>query len=140
MLGLRFSLFSRIILWFFLNLVILAAIFLLIFGLNVRVDQSSIIGGMANRMEAISRLTDSDDEPVRPRLLVRSDSLYGHGLCLDPWPWMAGDVVIIFASIMFWLPLVRNMARSVRQMKGAAEKIDDEDYSIRVDDRRTDEL
>jgi two-component system sensor histidine kinase CpxA len=233
--------------WFFLNLLILAGIFGLMFGLNIRFDQTSLFGGMTNRMEAVSRLIESDvdeknrddrddildrfsrayhvdfylfdhqgnqlggvpvtlpdevyqditryepfgpgprqspsdpantrqsgdlpppgppravsittqdpttywqilriltfnenqTEPIRTRLIVRSDSFYGHGLFFDPRPWLAGGLIIVIVSILFWLPLIRGITRSITEMTGAAERIADEDFSIRVDDDRTDEL
>lgn len=242
---LRFSLFTRIMVWFFLNLIILAAIFLLMFGLNIRFDRNTWFGGMTNRMETVARIIESavdhkpraerdaileryskayrvdfylfdlkgeqlggkpvtlpepvyaditryerfgpgsgprppaanrqpgdlpppgppsavaittgdppsywhilriltfnvgEEHPVRTRLLMRSDSYFGHGLFFDPRPWIFGAAIIVMVSVLFWLPLVRSMTRSVRQMTGAAEKIAEEDFTIRVNDRRTDEL
>ncbi len=249
MLGVRFSLFSRIMTWFFLNLLLLGFIFLLIFGLDVQFKQSALIfGETTNSLESVSRLiegavdeksrserdkilhrfsetykvdfflfdfngnqlagppvtlpemiyeditrfegfgprpdnlsnsnsqkrrgpgglapvgppvpmafTTSDptkywhvlriltfdagvDEPIRTRLIVCSDSLYGNGLFFDPWPWiiMAGSIVGI--SIIFWMPFVRRITHSISQMTGAAEKIASEDFSVRIETRRTDEL
>ncbi len=246
MLGVRFSLFSKIMLWFFLNLVILGVLFLLIFGLNVQFGRGSrFFGGTSNRIEAISRLIESDideksredrddildrytgaynvnfylfdsngiqlggqsvtlpddvfaditrdegfgpppggatgaphrvpgdlpppgppatvsfrssnptfywlvirtmtfnegsAEPIRTRIIVRSDSFYGYGLFFDPRPWMAVGAIIVVVSILFWLHFVRNITRSVGQMTGAAKQIAGEDFSVRVDARRTDEL
>lgn len=235
-------------LWFFLNLLLLAAIFLLIFGLSFRFEPGSpLFGGSANRIDAIARLIESDvdeksrserddilkryseaykvdffffdnqgvqlggspvhlpenvfaditrdegfgpgparataaadanrppgglppsgpsrsvslrtssptlywviirtmtfnegaAEPLRTRLIVRSDSFYGYGLFFDPRPWIAVAVIIVLLSILFWLPFVRNITGFIGQMSGAAEKIAGEDFSVRVDDRRTDEL
>lgn len=53
MLGVRFSLFSKIILWFFLNLLILAGILWLIFSFSFRFE--SISSGTAHKMDAVSR-------------------------------------------------------------------------------------
>jgi len=80
------------------------------------------------------------NEPIRSRLIVRSDSFYGHGLYYDPRPWVAVGAGIILFSILFWLPFVRNITRSIGRLTAATEKIADEDFPIRVDDRRTDEL
>lgn len=229
-------------LWFFLNLLLLAVIFLVVFGMNVRFDPNSTFSGAGNRLETISRLIVSEtdersreerdeilakysslygvefylydskgsqiagrntplpdvimtdlvrpegfsrptaeaannrgpralpppgpqqmgsfrtsdpteywrilrvltfeagvDEPVRSRLIVRSDSFHGHGLFFDLRPWIAITVIVV-VSILFWLPMIRSMTNSLRKMTGAAEKIADEDFSIRVDSPRTDEL
>ncbi len=59
MLGVRFSLFTRIMLWFFLNLLILGAILLLIF--NFRFDsRSSSFLRSSNRIEAVTRQIESE--------------------------------------------------------------------------------
>ena len=50
---LRFSLFSKIILWFFLNLLILAAILWLIFSYSFRF--ASISSGTAHKMDSVAR-------------------------------------------------------------------------------------
>ena len=53
----RFPLFSKIMAWFFLNLVLLAAIFLLLFGLSFRFEPwSPLFGGTSNRLDTVSRL------------------------------------------------------------------------------------
>jgi two-component system sensor histidine kinase CpxA len=83
---------------------------------------------------------EGQDEPLTTRLIVRSDSFYGHGLFFDPRPWILGAVLIIIISILFWLPLIRGITRSIGEMTGAAQRIANEDFSIRVDDERTDEL
>ena len=246
MLRVRFSLFSKIMLWFFLNLLLLAGIFLLIFGLNVRFERGSpFFGGTSNRMETVSRLiesatdeqpreardavlqryseaygvdfylfdyqgnqlggksvslpavvyqditrfegfgprpdnannsniprrgprglggppaavsfTTSDptaywhisriltfnqgaSEPIRTRIIVRSDSFYGYGLFFDPWPWIIVGGIIVLVSILFWLPFVRSITHSISQMTDTARKIASEDFSARVKTRRTDEL
>ena len=235
-------------LWFFLNLIILAAIFLLIFGLNIRFDRGSpFYGGASNRIETVTRLIESatdeksrderdeilqryseaykvdfylfdykgeqlggkpvtlpdnvyqdvtrfegfgprpdnannsgqprrgpgglgppgppaavsfkssdpaaywqiiriltfnegEEEPVRTRLIVRSDSFFGYGLFFDPWPWLIVAGIITLVSILLWLPFVRHITTSVRQMRRAADKIAREDFTVRVDARRTDEL
>ena len=246
MLGLRISLFSRIMLWFFLNLLVLAAIFLLIFGLSFRFEPGSpFFGGSANRIDAVARLIegaldektheerdevlarysevykvdffffdnqgnqlggrpvtlpenvfsditrpegfgpgprgpnqganrppggvpppgpgrsvsfkssnptfywlvvrtltfgDETGEPMRTRLIVRSDSFYGYGLFYDPRPWIGVAAIVVVLSILFWLPFVRNITRAIGRMTGAARQIAAEDFSVRVDVRRTDEL
>jgi len=242
MLGVRVHLFTKIMLWFFLNLLLLSAIFLIFFGINVRFDANSIFSNAGNRLENLARLivSESDEktreerdgilakfsslygvefflfdyrgvqlggreitlpnevttyitqadgftrpsreaandreprglpppgpqmvtsitskdpteywriyrvmtfnsdqnEPIRSRLIVRSESWSGHGLYFDLRPWLAIGIVFI-VSTLFWLPMIRSMTGSLRKMTGAALKIADEDFSIRVDSQRTDEL
>ena len=242
MLGVRFPLFSKIMLWFFLNLLLLGAIFLIFFGINVRFDPNSMLSGAGNRLEYASRLiiSESDERtrterdeilekyaalygvefflfdshgiqlggretaippaifnevsrpegftrsareaandrgpralpppgpqmavsmttveptqywriyraltfnqgeesPIRSRLVVRSDTWSGNGLFFDLRPWLALGVVFV-VSTLFWLPLIRSMTNSLKKMNVAAEKIAEEDFSIRVNSQRSDEL
>lgn len=79
---LRFSLFSKIMFWFFLNLLLLCGILLLIFNLNFRFDpRSRFFGGSTNRMEALSRLitseTDDKTKEERDEVLKRYSEVYG---------------------------------------------------------------
>src|ERR1041384_7891901 len=81
MLGLRFSLFSKIMLWFFLNLLLLGTILFLIFNFNFRPDpRSRFMGGAANRLETVSRLivreTDEKTREERDVILQRYSEAY----------------------------------------------------------------
>jgi two-component system sensor histidine kinase CpxA len=246
----RFSLFYRIMLWFFLNLILLGTILFLIFNLNFRFEPNSpFFGGATNRIETVSRHISRDideksreerdqilrqysetyhvefflfdnkgvqlggrpitvppkvlneiilaepgpahsspdfgevpppspgfggirppaspfslyvktDDPklywfgvrmltlekknahdhFRSRLLAVSDSFYGYGLFFDPTPWIVISLAVIVVSILFWLPFVRGITRTVSQMNEAAERIADEDFDVRVNDKRSDEL
>jgi two-component system, OmpR family, sensor histidine kinase CpxA len=79
-------------------------------------------------------------EPVRTRLLAASDSYSGHGLFFDPTPWIIVAGVIIIVSFALWFPFVRNITGSVKQITRATEKIADEEFDVRVGEKRTDEL
>jgi two-component system sensor histidine kinase CpxA len=80
------------------------------------------------------------NEPIRSTLLVSSDSISGHGLFFDPTPWIVTVTVIFVVSILFWLPFVRSITKSIRQMTIAAEQIAEEQFDVRVNENRTDEL
>lgn len=54
----RFSLFSKIMLWFFLNLLLLGAIFLALF--NFRLAPQSFFRGTAHRIETVARLINEE--------------------------------------------------------------------------------
>lgn len=79
-------------------------------------------------------------EPTRARLIAVSDSRSGNGLFFDPTPWVIMALIIFGGSTLFWLPFVRNITQSVRQLTGATEKIAREDFDVRVSEKRTDEL
>ncbi len=73
-------------------------------------------------------------------LLVASDSFTGHGLFFDPTPWLIIAGVIIVVSILFWFPLLRGITRNVAQMTDATEAIANEQFEVRVNQTRSDEL
>jgi two-component system sensor histidine kinase CpxA len=79
-------------------------------------------------------------EPMRATLVAESDSISGHGLFFDPRPWLVVVGVVVALSVLLWLPFVRSLTVSIRQMTAAAEHIADERFDTRVDERRSDEL
>ncbi len=244
---LRFSLFTRIILWFFLNLIVLGIVLFAFFNLHFRLDPNSpLLGESGNRIEAVARRIASEVReaskeereaildrysetwqvdfllyagngerlagkeislpaevqrqvvepealrelpfgrppqgnspranrtsprrappvfwtrtsnptrywaglriplfeggnapPVRATLLASSDSISGHGLFFDPWPWIIMVTVVFLLSILLWLPFVRGLTRSIKQMTTATEQIAEEHFDVRVDEHRSDEI
>lgn len=240
MLGVRFSIFSKIILWFFLNLLILAGVLWMVFSFSFRFE--AISSGTAHKMDSVSRqiseelnekqraerdeilkkyaetykveffyfdnqgkqlggreinLPDEvlnellypesgpkavqnqqnqkhrglpplpssmslfvktsnpnlywsgtrlmsieigEREPIKTRVLAVSDSFTGHGLFFDPMPYIVIVSISILVAIICWLPFVRHLTTSIRQMTLATEKIAEEDFSVRINENRTDEL
>lgn len=240
--NLRFSLFSKIMLWFFLNLLLLGAILWLIF--NFRFDSRSRFFESSNRIESLTRAIESETnrksraerdeilnkytetygvefflfdymgkqlggreivlpaevfneitrpepqflhpreqpnpiapreqkppprppmsvyirttesprywfvgrimtaEPDKPegfrsRVIAASHSFTGNGLFFDATPYLVVTGVIVGFSILFWLPFVRGITRAVGQMTNAAEQIADEQFDVRVSEKRTDEI
>jgi len=83
------------------------------------------------------------DSPVPFRvatLLAVSDSFTGKGLFFDLRPvlTLAGSVFLI--SILLWLPFVRRLTGSIKQLTQATEEIANEQFTVRVSDERRDEL
>ena len=79
-------------------------------------------------------------EPIRTRLIAVSDSFYGYGLFFNPIPWIILTALIILVSILFWFPFVRSLTKNIESLTAASEKIADEDFAVRVSERRSDEL
>jgi len=73
-------------------------------------------------------------------LLFVSRSLNAGGLVVDwtIWAWL-GIAAVLF-SVLFWLPLVRGITRSISQMQAATSRIAEGKFDVRVDERRQDEL
>ncbi len=76
-----------------------------------------------------------------PNLLVlHSQTLSAGGLLIDatPWLWAAGGVVVF--SVLWWLPFVGRITRSLGQMTAATERIAEGRFDVAVDARRADEI
>ena len=73
-------------------------------------------------------------------LLLAVPSLGSGGLLLDytPWLWIGAGVLV--CSVLLWIPLVRGITRSVKQMTGAAGEMARGQFETRVDTGRRDEL
>ena len=78
--------------------------------------------------------------PMRVFLVAQADSLSVGGLILDPAPWFALAVGAIVFSVLFWLPLLRGITRSIAQMTFTTREIAAGRFDVRVALRRTDEL
>ena len=55
-------------------------------------------------------------------------------------PWSLIISVVLGLSILFWLPMVRNLTGPIAQITKATEKIADGKFDVRVDERRSDEI
>ena len=73
-------------------------------------------------------------------LLLVSDSLSAGGLFFDPTPWVIVGFGAVLFSVLFWIPLVRGVTRSLSQMTRATAQISEGRFDTRVDERRGDEL
>lgn len=73
-------------------------------------------------------------------LLVMSDTLSGGGLFFDFKPWVIIGFGAMIFSVLFWLPLIRGITRSVSQMTHATAQVAEGQFDVRVDETRRDEL
>ncbi len=73
-------------------------------------------------------------------LVLVSTSLRGGGLFFDSTPWVVVGFGALLFSVLFWIPLVRGVTRSLSQMTRATEQISEGRFEVRVTDRRGDEL
>ena len=78
--------------------------------------------------------------PMRVVLVARSDSIGAGGLIFDPKPWLWLGIGVLVFSLLFWLPLVRGITRTIGRMKSATRQIADGRFDVRLDIRRHDEL
>jgi two-component system, OmpR family, sensor histidine kinase CpxA len=80
------------------------------------------------------------NRPGLATLLAVSDSMSGHGLYFDVRPWLLLATLVLGVSILLWVPFVRGLTGSLREMTRATERIADEQFDVRVDESRSDEL
>jgi two-component system, OmpR family, sensor histidine kinase CpxA len=73
-------------------------------------------------------------------LVLVSDSLSAGGLFFDITPWLIVGFGAVLFSVLFWIPLVRGVTRSLSQMTRATKQISEGRFEARVDERRGDEL
>jgi two-component system sensor histidine kinase CpxA len=96
-----------------------------------------------SRYWVLARIPVFDRERPRPApvtLVMLSDSLWGGGLFFDAIPWAAVGLGVVFLSVLFWLPLVRGITRSISQVTNATEEIAEGHFEARVQEDRRDEL
>ena len=89
------------------------------------------------------RLPLADESQPRPCpliLLLASKSLRAGGLFFDITPWLVVGFGALIFSVLFWIPLVRSVTRSISQMTHATEEIAEGRFDTRVDETRGDEL
>ncbi len=79
-------------------------------------------------------------DPVRVVLVAESENLSVGGLVFDPKPWLWLGIGLVAFSLLFWLPLVRGITRTIGRMKSATRQIADGRFDVRVNIRRQDEL
>lgn len=78
--------------------------------------------------------------PMRVVLVVQSNTISAGGLILDPKPWLALGFGVIAFSLIFWLPLIRGITRTIARMMQTTRQIADGRLDVRVNLQRSDEL
>jgi two-component system sensor histidine kinase CpxA len=78
--------------------------------------------------------------PDRATLLLASATLFTNPFFVSWEPWAAIAAVAVFVSLICWLPLVRGLTHSIRQMMVATSQIAQGQFDAHVNARRRDEL
>jgi two-component system sensor histidine kinase CpxA len=73
-------------------------------------------------------------------LVARVDSIHSVLHLLGLQTWLFAGSAVLALSVLFWLPLVRSITRSLRQLTAATEQIAEGRFDTRVDASRRDEL
>jgi two-component system sensor histidine kinase CpxA len=87
-----------------------------------------------------TRLEHAQTGEMRVLLAAKADSLGSGGLILDLKPWITVGAGAIAFSLLFWLPLIRGITKSIGQMTQATRQIADGRFDVRVSTARSDEL
>lgn len=77
-------------------------------------------------------------EPIS--LIGMTTSLSQSGLLFNPWPLITTASAMLVFSILFWIPLVRDLTRTISRMTKATENIAEGNFDVQLHDQRRDEL
>lgn len=73
-------------------------------------------------------------------LLVRSNRLDGGGMFFDFKPWFWGGLAVLALSLALWTPFAWSLARYLRKLTAATERIAAGDFKVALPSRGRDEL
>lgn len=76
----------------------------------------------------------------RRTLVIQTASLIGGGLFLDVKPWLAIGAATLGFSLLFWIPLVGGITRTISRLTQATRQIAEGRFDVRVSSSRRDEL
>jgi signal transduction histidine kinase len=77
---------------------------------------------------------------TRLTLLLASSSLLRNSFFFEWKPWAAITGIALFVSILCWMPLVRGLTHTIRQMMHATSQVAEGHFDVQVVSNRRDEL
>jgi len=87
------------------------------------------------------RLSPDSHRPGSPAVLLAvSNSVTGNGFFFDPLPWICVAAAVILISVLFWIPMVRNITRPLSRMTLATEEIAEGHFDVTIHEPRADEI
>ncbi|MBN8249832.1 MAG: HAMP domain-containing histidine kinase [Verrucomicrobia bacterium] len=78
--------------------------------------------------------------PRMGRLVIQSPTLSAGGLFFDSGPWWLAGGAAVLLSILWWLPLIGGITRSLGRMTAATESIAEGRFDVALNENRGDEL
>jgi two-component system sensor histidine kinase CpxA len=78
--------------------------------------------------------------PVPALFFAVSNSVTGNGFFFDPLPWIIVAAAVILISVLLWIPMVRNITRSLSRMTLATEEIAKGKFDVSIHEPRADEI
>lgn len=79
-------------------------------------------------------------EETKSSLIASSELRSGNGLFFDLRPWVMVAIAMFVLSIILWIPFVRSLTTSIKQLTTVTEQIAEENFAVRVNENRNDEL
>ena len=73
-------------------------------------------------------------------LIGMTTSLSQSVLLFNPWPWITAASAMLVFSLLFWIPLVRNLTKTISRMTKATENIAEGNFDVQLREQRRDEL
>ncbi len=92
---------------------------------------------------AIARIPITEkgnSKELKSSVIAFSESFTGNGLFFNPKPWIFIVLIIFGLSFLIWFPFVRGLNKSISKLSAATEQIADENFCVRIDDKRKDEI
>lgn len=83
---------------------------------------------------------DERGRPPRGVMVIRMESFWQLLSFLEMEPWLFGGAVALGFSVLFWLPLVRDITGHISRLTQATERIAEGRFDTRVPGERRDEL
>jgi len=78
--------------------------------------------------------------PYLGTLILRSPTLFMNPLLFDIRPWLLGALVLLGITLVCWIPLIRGLTGSLRQIKAGAEQIAGGHFDVKLPANRRDEI
>ncbi|MCP4574709.1 MAG: HAMP domain-containing histidine kinase [Deltaproteobacteria bacterium] len=78
--------------------------------------------------------------PSSGLLLAVSNSVTGNGFFFDPLPWIFVAAAVVLISVLFWIPMIRNITRPLARMTLATEEIAEGRFDVTLHEPRADEI
>ena len=81
-----------------------------------------------------------EERPLRGTLIISAPSFYGTPLFFQFKPWLAAIGAVIGIFVLCWLPFIRGLTRTVKQVTRATELIAEGQFDHQLPENRGDEL
>lgn len=85
-------------------------------------------------------LLDSGERLQMGILLFSSESITGNGFFFDPTAWLAVVAIIVFISVLMWVPMVLHITRPLSRMAEVTSQMAEGNFKVDLPQSRRDEI